>query len=382
MLQPPQLAALEVVSTQTLVVAPAAMHSVSLLPQTQALLMQLDPVAHTWPHPPQLPLSLLVSTHMALLPVPHTVPVQVVAQALATQLVVPQLLPHAPQFCASVVRSTQPAVAPQSVRPVPLHLHWPPAQPALGWHLLPQVPQSVAAVWVSTQVPAHWVSVPVQPAPPLPPVGVVVVVAAPEPPMVKAVPPQLTAGTGRPARRARQRIPKRRFIVASPLSPPLGGEAETLTSSLHGRRRRGWKLSARRRGPLLFSMKAFMPACWSSVAKRAAKAWASSSQATGRSSASPSRMTRLAARTASGPREAISRAVSRARSRSSGPGKTALTRPNARACSAVIRPPEAQPSRGRAGRATTRRRSRCVPPKPGMTPSPTSGWPSLAPSAA
>jgi hypothetical protein len=103
----PQLAALEVGSTQ----APGLPHMTWPEGQTQVLLEQLLPEGHTLPHAPQLLLSVVVLMHLPV----QIIPVQVPVHWPATQLVVPQLLPQLPQFCASLVRSTQPTPG-QSIR--------------------------------------------------------------------------------------------------------------------------------------------------------------------------------------------------------------------------------------------------------------------------
>jgi hypothetical protein len=109
----PQFAASVSLSTQT------PLQFVSPGPQ-QTPDEHVSPVAHAWPHMPQLLLSVIGSLHVPpqlLLPVvQHSgfVPPLVVVQVWLAVHVVPQ----APQFCSSVPRSLQ----------TPLHAVWPVVQ--------------------------------------------------------------------------------------------------------------------------------------------------------------------------------------------------------------------------------------------------------------
>jgi 3-isopropylmalate/(R)-2-methylmalate dehydratase small subunit len=111
-------------------------------------------------------------------------------------------------------------------------------------------------------------------------------------------------------------------------------------------------------------------------AKTVAKAACSSALATRRSASCPSCRTRLASRTATGPRAAIACAASMARGSSSSGSKTRLASPISHASSAAIGSPPRTISLAHA--IPTRRTRRDVPPKPGITPSFTSGCPKRA----
>ena len=91
-------------------------------------------------------------------------------------------------------------------------------------------------------------------------------------------------------------------------------------------------------------------------------------------------MRRLASATASGPLAAILPASSRTLVISSAAGTTWSARPMRSASAAEMRSPVKHSSLALA--TPTRRARRWVPPKPGMTPSATSGWPNFALSAA
>ncbi len=123
-----------------------------------------------------------------------------------------------------------------------------------------------------------------------------------------------------------------------------------------------------------------MPSFWSRVSNRRPKACCSEVSAAASGSDWPSWMSRLQAATASGPLAAMRAASALTLAISSSAGNTASTRPMARASAAEIMSPVKHSSRAFA--TPTRRARRWVPPKPGMTPSLTSGWPKRALSAA
>ncbi len=103
-------------------------------------------MAHTFPHDPQLLVSVIVSAHV----VPQRVPPVLHMHTPATHVpVVPHPLSHMPQCIPSVCRSAH--AAPHIIRGA-LHPHRPPAHWYPGLHRTPQPPQFIGSVCTLAQV--------------------------------------------------------------------------------------------------------------------------------------------------------------------------------------------------------------------------------------
>jgi hypothetical protein len=122
---------------------------------------QAVPLSHRTPQPPQLALSVAVSTQNA----PQSFsPATHVGEQRPAEHDVPAVhpLPHAPQLRLSEEVTTQ--LPPQSVSPeMQLVEHWPAEHTCPAGHASPQEPQLELSNEVLTQLPAHSVSPEMQP---------------------------------------------------------------------------------------------------------------------------------------------------------------------------------------------------------------------------
>jgi hypothetical protein len=135
----------------------APLHVICFAGHAQVPFVQLAPLPHLFPHVPQFALSERRSTHAPLHTVSGAVHVAAQAPLLQTGVMPEHTVPQAPQLFGSVVTSTQ--VSPHALVPAG-HEHVFAAHSLPPVHFVPHPPQLAGSLVVSTHAPVQLVSAP------------------------------------------------------------------------------------------------------------------------------------------------------------------------------------------------------------------------------